>query len=107
MTGGVPTLSLNDLGTAVYDAVHSTSAALVFKYTVATGEDVSYLVVTAIHLNGATVRDAGLANADLSGAVANPAGTLQIDTTGPRPNLAPPYSTHFAPSGCEYPRRRS
>ena len=52
VAGGVPTLSLNDLGTAVYDAAHSTTTALVFDYTVATGQNTDDLAVTAINLNG-------------------------------------------------------
>ena len=84
VAGGVPTLSLNDLGTAVYDPVHSTSTALAFNYTVADGENTADLAVTAVNLNGATIKNGANANADLTGAVTNPAGTLQIDTIGPQ-----------------------
>src|SRR5437016_5039204 len=80
---GVPTLSLDDLGIAVYDAAHSSSTALAFDYTVATPENTADLAVTAINLNGATIKDGANNNADLTGAVTNPAGTLQIDTIGP------------------------
>src|SRR5258707_6639619 len=55
VSGGTPSLILNDLGTAVYDAAHSTSTALVFNYTVATGQNTADLAVTEVHLNGATV----------------------------------------------------
>src|SRR5262245_19666112 len=81
---GGPAALLNDLGTAVYDAAHSTPAALVFNYTVAVGENTPDLAVTAIHLNGATIKDGANNSADLSGAVTNPAGTLQIDTVAPQ-----------------------
>ena len=37
--------------------------------------------MTAVNLNSATVTDAAGNTANLSGAVTNPAGTLQIDTT--------------------------
>src|SRR5260221_12157735 len=41
------------------------------------------LTVTSFNLNGATLQDAASNSANLSGAVTNPAGTLQIDTTAP------------------------
>jgi hypothetical protein len=84
VAGGVPTLSLNDLGTAVYAAAHSTATALAFNYTVATGQNTADLAVTAVNLNGATIKDGANNSADLTGAVTNPAGTLQIDTIGPQ-----------------------
>ncbi|HEY1733228.1 MAG TPA: Ig-like domain-containing protein, partial [Acidimicrobiales bacterium] len=60
--GGTPTLSLNDGGTATYDATASTSAALVFDYTVDEGEQATALAVTGVNLpNGATIVD-GLGN---------------------------------------------
>ena len=37
--------------------------------------------MTTVNLNGATVKDGAGNAANLTGAVANPAGTLQIDTT--------------------------
>jgi hypothetical protein len=54
-SGGTPTLSLNDNGTATYDAAKSTSTALAFDYTVAAGQDTPALAVTAVNLNGASV----------------------------------------------------
>ena len=39
--------------------------------------------MTSFNLNGATLQDAASNSANLSGAVSNPAGTLQIDTTAP------------------------
>ena len=41
VTGGTPTLSLNDGDTATYDAAHSTATALVFDYTVAAGDNIA------------------------------------------------------------------
>src|SRR3984957_10993253 len=80
VAGGTPTLTLNDGGTATYTG-GSGSNALTFKYTVAAGQDTSDLAITAVNLNSATVTDGAGNAANLSGAVTNPAGTLQIDTT--------------------------
>ena len=82
VAGGVPTLSLNNGGTASYTG-GSGSNALTFSYTVGAGEDTSDLAVTSFNLNGATVSDAAGNSADLSGAAINPTGILQIDTTAP------------------------
>ena len=82
VTGGTPTLTLNDGGTATYASGSGTSA-LTFSYTVAAGQNTSDLTVTAINLNSATVKDVAGNTANLTGAVTNPAGILQIDTTAP------------------------
>jgi hypothetical protein len=58
--------------------------ALTFTYTVANGENTSDLTVTAVNLNGATALDANGHDAVFTGAIGNPAGTLQIDTTPPQ-----------------------
>jgi hypothetical protein len=81
VAGGVPTLTLNDGGTATFDAAHSTSTALLFTYTTATGQNTNDLIVSSLNLNGAIIHDAAGFNIDLSGATNyNPAGILQIDT---------------------------
>ncbi len=49
----------------------------------ARGQDIGDLAVTSFDANGATLQDAAGNSASLSGAVSNPAGTLQIDTTAP------------------------
>ena len=82
VAGGVPTLSLNNGGTASYTG-GSGSNALTFSYTVTAGQDTSDLAVGSFNLNGATVSDAAGNNANLAGASGNPAGILQIDTTAP------------------------
>ena len=82
VAGGTPTLALNDGGTATYTGGSGTSA-LTFTYTVASGQNTADLTVTGINLHGATVQDAAGNTASLSGVVANPAGTLQIDTAAP------------------------
>ena len=82
ISGGIPTLTLNDGGTATYTA-GSGSNALTFSYTVAAGQNTSDLAVTAVNLNTATVTDGAGNVANLTGAVTNPSGTLQIDTNTP------------------------
>jgi Ca2+-binding RTX toxin-like protein len=79
-TGGTPTLTLNDGGTATYTS-GSGSSALTFTYTVAAGQNTPDLTVTALNLNGGTIKDVAGNTAVVTGAVTNPAGTLQIDTT--------------------------
>ncbi|WP_424594658.1 beta strand repeat-containing protein [Bradyrhizobium sp.] len=81
VAGGTPTLSLSNGGTASYTG--GTGTALTFSYTVGAGQDTGDLAVTSFNLNGATLQDAANNNAVLSGAVSNPAGALQIDTTAP------------------------
>ena len=82
VAGGTPTLTLNDGGTATYTGGTGTNA-LTFSYTVAAGQNTADLAVTAVNLGTATVKDGAGNAANLTGAVTNPAGTLQIDTTGP------------------------
>ena len=86
VAGGTPTLALNDGGVATYVS-GSGSSALVFKYTVAAGQNIADLTSaasSAITLNGATIRGTSGTNAVLTGANGyNPAGILQIDTTAP------------------------
>ena len=94
VAGGTPTLALNNGGTASYVGGSGTDT-LTFSYTVAAGQDTSDLAVSSFNLNGATVQGASGDNADLSGVVTNPPGTLQIDTTAP---LAPAI-TSIVPGG--------
>ena len=51
-TGGSPTLTLNDGGTATYVSGSGTNA-LTFSYTVLAGQNTPDLTVTAVNLNGA------------------------------------------------------
>jgi hypothetical protein len=81
-TGGTPTLTLNDGGTATYVSGSGTNT-LTFSYTVGAGQNTSDLTATAVNLNSATITDGAGNAASLAGAVTNPAGTLQIDTTTP------------------------
>src|SRR5439155_20211455 len=81
-----PTLVLNDGGVATYSGGSGTSA-LTFSYTVAAGQNTADLAVTTYATNPASVASASSGtNADLSGAVANPAGALVVDTVVPTVN---------------------
>ena len=79
---GAPFLTLNDGGTAGYVAASSTGTSLVFRTTVAAGQDVATLAVTGVNLNGGTIRDPTGNDAALGGANATFAG-LSIDTLAP------------------------
>ncbi len=80
---GAPTLTLNDGGTASYDAAASTSTSLVFSTTVAAGQNAATLAVTGVTLpTGATIQDGAGNNAVLTGADTSFTG-LQVDTTAP------------------------
>jgi hypothetical protein len=65
---GSPVLLLNDGGTASFDAAHSSAKALIFNYTVASGQVTSDLRVSGIEL------DSSSAITDLAGNPANLAG---------------------------------
>lgn len=85
VAGGVPSLTLNDGNTALYMSGSGTDA-LTFGYTVAAGDNATDLAVVGTALNGATIQDLAGNGADLVPAIANPAGTLRIDTTAPTVN---------------------
>ena len=70
LTGGSPTLSLNDGGTASYDSAASNPSAgtLVFAYTVGAGDEAPSLQISQVSLNGAAIDDANGNAADLSAA---------------------------------------
>ncbi|GKQ54703.1 calcium-binding protein [Bradyrhizobium sp. Ce-3] len=79
---GQPHLLLNDGGVASFVSGSGTNT-LTYQYTVAAGENTADLAVIGSDLNGGTMKDPFNNDADLSGAIGNPAGTLQIDTTAP------------------------
>lgn len=100
ITGGTPTLSLNDGGIATYKS-GSGSNSLKFAYTVGavgSGQNTPALAVTGFNPNGATVYDSGVAadTADLSG-VASFTNGPQVDTTAPTISsvIATPSSGDF------------
>ena len=90
-TGGTPSLTLNDGGTASYVSGTGTSA-LVFSYTILAGQNTADLAITGSSLNGGTITDAAGNTADLAAAVTNPAGVLQIDTAVPTIAIAGPIA---------------
>ncbi|WP_200911945.1 SprB repeat-containing protein, partial [Pedobacter sp. Hv1] len=88
---GTPTLSLNSGGTASYSS-GSGSSALVFNYTIATGQDIADLdqaSTSALSLNGGTIKDAAGNDATLTLAAPGATGSLGankdlvINTTAP------------------------
>ena len=74
LSGGSPTLSLNDGAAASYDLAASDPAtgSLTFDYTTGAGDQTPNLQVTQVNLNGSTIDDAWGHAADLS-----PASTFQ------------------------------
>jgi hypothetical protein len=80
-TGGSPTLTFNDGGTATYVSGSGTNA-LTFSYTVLAGQNTPDLMVSAVNLNGATLRD-GAGNAGNLSLTGVSQGSPQIDTTPP------------------------
>ncbi len=93
VTGGTPTLALNDGGSATYVTGSGTNA-LVFSYNAAAGQNTADLALAtsdAIALNGAIICDAAGNDAVLTGANGNhPVGVRQIDTTAPTISATPP-----------------
>jgi hypothetical protein len=70
LTGGSPTLGLNDGGAATYDSAASDPArgSLVFDYDAGAQDKTPGLQIAAVNLNGATIDDASGHAADLSAA---------------------------------------
>jgi alpha-tubulin suppressor-like RCC1 family protein len=82
VSGGTPTLALNDGGTATYLSGSGTGT-LNFLYTVGAGQNTPDLTVTGFAPNGATIADAAGNAADMTGIVTNPTKVLGIDTQSP------------------------
>jgi VCBS repeat-containing protein len=97
ITGNGPTLTLNDGGTATYDAAASTSTSLVFDYTVLpTDTDVASLAVNSVNLNGATLTNA-------SGvATATSLSVSGVTQSGPKIDLLRVSGGFAAPSSGTY-----
>ena len=81
VAGGIPTLTLNDGGSATYVSGSGTSA-LTFNYTVGAGQNTAALTATAVNLNAATITDGAGNAANLSLTGLTQTGP-QIDTTAP------------------------
>src|ERR1019366_6758340 len=92
VVGGPPTLTLNDLGSATYNAALSSPSALVFNYTVLSGQVTSALGIQSFNTNGATIQSTTGVRADMSGAqftfinlavnFVNSSGTIGSGQTG-------------------------
>ena len=65
---GTPTFSLSSGGAATYSGGSGTNT-LTFKYTIRAGNSATNLAITAVNLNGATIKDAFGNSANLTGAV--------------------------------------
>ncbi|WP_315837405.1 Ig-like domain-containing protein [Bradyrhizobium prioriisuperbiae] len=85
VVGGVPTLTLNDGGTATYQS--TSGSDLIFTYTVQPGHNTADLAVAALDTHGATIQDGAAQNADFT-IVPAVTGTLQIDTITPTVSIA-------------------
>lgn len=82
VTGGTPTMQMNDGGVATYASGSGTNA-LTFTYLVTAGQNTGDLAVDHILLNAGTIRDLAGNDLTLPGGTINPTGTLQIDTHAP------------------------
>ena len=80
ITGGTPTLTLNNGGAATYSAGSGTNA-LTFTYTVAPGQSIADLAVTAFNGGTATLKNGAGTVANMTGVTASISGTLEIDTS--------------------------
>ncbi len=80
---GTPTLTLNDGGTATYDAAKSSGTALVFDYTVGANQNTSSLMATSLNLpTGSSITNGSGTNFNLALSGITQTGP-QIDTTAP------------------------
>jgi hypothetical protein len=81
VTGGNPTLLLDNGGIATYDAKHSTATSLAFNYTVdASDTSSAALTITKLDLQGASIADVAGSDAIFGGAYVSFAG-LFVDTS--------------------------
>jgi len=80
-SGGSPALILNNGGTAFYDAALSSAGggALVFDYTVSSGQQTPNLKITAVSSGGAVITDGHGTAVDFSAALSAPLG-IGIDS---------------------------
>ncbi|MEH2484474.1 beta strand repeat-containing protein [Bradyrhizobium sp. AZCC 2230] len=88
VSGGTPTLTLNDGGVAVYDAAATAALGdptkMVFTYKVAAADQpVDGLSFVRGNYNGAAVVDATGQVPDFSGVYSSSFTSLQVETTGP------------------------
>jgi hypothetical protein len=82
--GGAPVLLLNDGGSANYDVARSSSKAMVFDYTVASGQVTTDLMVSGIQLPSiSSIDDLAGNNANLAGAGVDLDLRINTKATGP------------------------
>ena len=87
VAGGAPTLSLNDGGTATYVSGSGTNA-LVFIYTVGSGQSASGLAITGINLpSGVTIQDDVATAAVFTGAKTTFTGLTVVGAGGSAPTI--------------------
>lgn len=79
VSGGVPSLALNDGGTAGYTSGSGTET-LTFTYAVVAGQNTTDLQISSLNLNNATIANDG-ANADLTNLTSFSPGNLEVVTT--------------------------
>ena len=85
---GAPVLALNDGGGAIYNPGASDSTALVFDYTVQSGQTVSDLGVQGINFpSGASIKGESGADANLANAVFTTFDGLAVNISQPLPTL--------------------
>ena len=97
INGGTPSLSLNDGGAATYISGSGT-AALVFSYTVAAGQNTNGLAATLVNVNGATIADVFGNSADLSLAGLPQTGPLIVTPTNSPLFVILPVNASFVAS---------
>jgi hypothetical protein len=97
-TKGSPTLVLGNGAVATYDAPASNQAggALVFDYKVGANDKATNLVVNALNLNGATIKDSHGTNVDLGGA-ANASTALTVNSALKVVSVTPSHTGQVNP----------
>ena len=110
LSGGPPTLTLDDGGIATYVPSSLPTGSLAFLYTVSPGENSPALGIVSLNLNGAVVVDAAGNIASLAAALTSFPG-LRVDTIAPILNavtvtpsgdeVAEDGRVHFLLSGTE------
>ena len=107
VAGGLPTLSLNDRGTATYISGSGTKA-LTFNHTVAAGQSTALLAATAVNLaSGVTIKDSAGNAANMAGAVTSFPGPAfdppGVDTQSKTAGANGSYEVaHFNVTGLDY-----
>ena len=86
VSGGIPTLFLNDGEIATYSGGSGTEA-LTFTYQVMPGDNTAALAINGYDTAGASFLDAAGHNADIS-SIFRLSGTVQVDTTPPTVSVA-------------------